>query len=344
MRRFSPTVIGIFVFGGLLISVAAIAYVASGRLFSNRTQYVCYFTGSVNGLKVGAAVKFKGVELGRVVAIRLSLPGPNENPVPAWKINPNNIALPVVIELEQRLLLRKGGGAVDFGNRDNLRAAIREGLRAQLASESLLTGVLYVDLDFLPGTPFTLYQLPNSTIAEIPTRPADLEMLQKKLMEALRDIEKLNLGALVDSGTRAMDAVATLAADPDLPKTIASLHATLEDARTTLTQARSAIGDAKLAVGDLRRLMGRVETEFGPMELKITKTLDHVDKTLNIASTTLEGVGTVVNPTAPPIVELNRTLIEVREAAANLADLSRMLNRNPSVLIRGRYIPDEDKK
>ena len=76
----------------------------------------------------------------------------------------------------------------------------------------------------------------------------------------------------------------------------------------------------------------------------MTATLDHVDKTLATANTTLERVGTVINPTAPPVVELNRTLVEVREAAANLADLSRMLNRNPSVLIRGRYIPDEEKK
>ncbi|HEV3112192.1 MAG TPA: MlaD family protein [Candidatus Binataceae bacterium] len=343
MRRFSPTAIGIFVFGGLLISFAAIAYVASGRLFSDKTQYVCYFTGSVNGLKVGAAVKFKGVELGRVVAIRLSLAKPGENRVPAWKINPNNIALPVVIELEQRQLLRKGS-SVDFGNRDNLRAAIREGLRAQLAMESLLTGLLYVDLDFLPGTPYTLYEPPDSALSEIPTRPADLEMLQKKLMEAVRDIEKLNLSALVDSGTRAMNAVATLAADPELPKTIASLHTTLGDAQSTIIEARSAINNAKAAVGDMRKLMARVETEFGPMERKITDTLDHVDKTLATANTTLEGVGTVVNPTAPPIVELNRTLVAVREAATNLADLSRMLDRNPSILIRGRYFPDEDKK
>ena len=147
MRRFSPTAIGIFVFGGLLISVAAIAYVASGRLFSNRTKYVCYFTGSVNGLKVGAAVKFKGVELGHVVAIRLSLAQAGVEPLPAWKINPNNVALPVVIELEERQLLRKGG-LVDFGTRDKLREAIREGLRAQLSLESFLTGLLYVDLDF----------------------------------------------------------------------------------------------------------------------------------------------------------------------------------------------------
>ncbi len=343
MRRFSPTAIGIFVFGGLLISVAAIAYVASGRLFSNRTRYVCYFTGSVNGLKVGAAVKFKGVELGQVTAIMLSLAKPGERRTPAWKINPNNIALPVVIEIEQHQLLRKGG-SVDFGNRANLRAGIKEGLRAQLSMESLLTGLLYVDLDFYPGTPFTLYERPDSDLAEIPTRPADLERFQKKLMEAVRDIQKLDIGALVDSATRAMNAVATLATNPDLPKTIVSLDTTLGEARSTLTQARSAVTDAKGAIGDMRKLMTRVETEFGPMESKITKTLDHVDKTLDTANATLEGVGSVVNPTAPPIVELNRTLVELREAAANLADLSRMVNRNPSILIRGRYIPDEDKK
>ncbi len=343
MRRFSPTAIGIFVFGGLLISLSAIAYVASGRLFSHSTQYVCYFTGSVNGLKIGAAVKFKGVELGRVVAVRLSLNRPGERRVPAWKINPNNIALPVIIELEQRQLLRKGG-SVDFGNRSNLRAAIKEGLRAQLSMESLLTGLLYVDLDFHPGTPYTLYEPQDSEIAEIPSRPTDLELFQKKLMQTVEDIQKIDIGALVDSATKALNSVAVLASNPELPKTITSLDATLGEARTTLVQARSAISDAKGAIGEMRQLLTRVETDFGPMERKVTDTLDHVDRTLTTANTTLEGVGSVVNPTAPPIVELNRTLVQVREAADNLADLSRMLNRNPSVLIRGRYIPNEDKK
>jgi len=269
---------------------------------------------------------------------------PGEKRVPPWKINPNNIALPVVIELEQRQLLRKGG-SVDFSNRDNLRAAIHEGLRAQLSMESLLTGLLYVDLDFYPGTPFTLYEAQDSAIPEIPTRSTDLERFQRKLMQTISDLQKANIGALVDSATRAMDAVATLAANPDLPKTIASLKSTLADAHSTMVEARSALIDAKGALGDARKLLTRVETDFGPMEHKFTGVLDRAEKTLATANTTLEGIGTVVNPTAPPIVELNRTLVEVRQAAANLADLSRMLNRNPSVLIRGRYIPaDEEQK
>jgi paraquat-inducible protein B len=169
-------------------------------------------------------------------------------------------------------------------------------------------------------------------------------MFQKRLEQAVEDFQKIDVGALVDSTTRAMNSVALLTSNPDLPKAIASLNHTLEEARSTMAQARSAIAEAKQAVGDVRQLVTRVETDFGPMEQKVSRTLDHVDKTLASANTTLEGVGNVVNPTAPPMVELNRTLVEVREAAANLADLSRMLNRNPSVLIRGRYIPSEDRK
>jgi paraquat-inducible protein B len=343
MRRFSPTAIGVFVFSGLIIAVAAIGYVASGRLFSHTTQYVCYFTGSVNGLKVGASVKFKGVELGRVVAVRLSLAGAGEQRVPPWKINPNNIALPVVIELEQRQLLRKGG-SVDFGNRANLQEAIREGLRAQLSMESFLTGLLYVDLDFYPGTPFTLYQAADSAIPEIPTRPTDLERIQRKLMQTIGDLQRVNIAAFVDSATRAMNAVATVASDPNVPNAVASLNVTLTQAQAIMTQVHDTLTNAQGAITEMRQLVTKADNGLGPLQQQVTQTLGHVDQTLATANTTLAGIGTVVNPTAPPIVELNRTLVEVREAAANLNDLSRMLDRNPSVLIRGRYIPDEDNK
>jgi paraquat-inducible protein B len=343
MRRFSPTAIGVFVFGSLIITIAAIGYVASGRLFSSTTKYVCYFTGSVNGLKVGASVKFKGVELGRVVAVRMSLAAPGEQRVPPWKINPNNIALPVVIELEERQLLRKGG-PVDFGNRANLHEAIQEGLRAQLSMESFLTGLLYVDLDFYPGTPFTLYQPADSAIPEIPTRPTDLERIQHKLMQTIGDLQKVNFVALVDAGTRAMNAVANLASDPDIPQAVASLKVTLGQVQSMMTQAHGTLNDAQTAIDQMRVLLTNANNGIDPMERRISQTLANVDKTLATANNTLEGIGTVVNPTAPPIVELNRTLVQVREAAANLNDLSRTLDRNPSVLIRGRYYPDEDNR
>ena len=72
-QRVSPTLIGAFVLGALLLAVTAVVVIGSGRYFRRTSPFVLYFPGSVNGLRVGAAVKFRGVEIGSVEDIRLTL-------------------------------------------------------------------------------------------------------------------------------------------------------------------------------------------------------------------------------------------------------------------------------
>jgi hypothetical protein len=70
-QRANPVRIGIFVIGGLVILAAAVVILGSGRLFQRTHALVSYFDGSVNGLRAGASVKFKGVEVGTVDRIRI---------------------------------------------------------------------------------------------------------------------------------------------------------------------------------------------------------------------------------------------------------------------------------
>ena len=72
-KRANPAFVGAFVIGAIALAIAAVALLGSGSLFRNTHQFVCFFDGNVNGLRVGALVKFKGVEIGEVRQILLSL-------------------------------------------------------------------------------------------------------------------------------------------------------------------------------------------------------------------------------------------------------------------------------
>ena len=72
-KKISPTLIGVFVVGAVALIVIAILVFGSGRLFRQSRDFVLYFDNSVNGLRVGAPVKFKGVEIGQVKRIKLRL-------------------------------------------------------------------------------------------------------------------------------------------------------------------------------------------------------------------------------------------------------------------------------
>ena len=58
-KRISPTAIGIFVVGSFALAIAAVVVVGAGNLFKRPERFVCLFPGNVNGLRLGAPVKFR---------------------------------------------------------------------------------------------------------------------------------------------------------------------------------------------------------------------------------------------------------------------------------------------
>src|SRR5713101_2535176 len=72
-KRVSPAVIGAFVVASFAILIVALIVVGSGRMFIKPVRFVCMFQGNLNGLKVGAPVKVRGVQIGTVSSIELRL-------------------------------------------------------------------------------------------------------------------------------------------------------------------------------------------------------------------------------------------------------------------------------
>src|SRR5208282_2328250 len=122
-------------------------------LFANRAQafnppprnpqtYRLVFKGSVRGLSPGAPVEFRGIPVGEVADIRAQI-----------DLKTFQFSVPVIIHLDpQRLgvkLVDIGSGAdLETMRRKLVDALVAHGVRAQMRTGNLLTGALYVDLDF----------------------------------------------------------------------------------------------------------------------------------------------------------------------------------------------------
>jgi paraquat-inducible protein B len=223
-------------------------------LFPNRNEamkrpdtvvesYVMVFKESVRGLPIGAPVDLRGVTVGEVTKINVELDE-----------HKKEFAMPVEIQFYPERLRAHYRNKSDQGlvldSHALLNALVKNGLRAQLQSSSLLTGQLFIALDFFPKAPPAKMNWSKDP-PEFPTIPASLEQLQATLMQILQKIEKMPLEELaVDARQTIQTLDATLkSADNILRQVDASVvpevRTTLDDVKKTLDELRNTLGSAK---------------------------------------------------------------------------------------------------
>ena len=152
-KKANPKTIGAFVLGAIVLVMGGIVFFASGTLFQEKTIAVAFFDGSVKGLNVGAPINFRGARIGTVTGVGVVI----EKDL--------DIKIPVTLQIEPD---RAQDRRDDVPSSDALRLLIDRGLRAQLETQSFVTGQLNVALDFHPDTPVELHS-EDPEILEIPT-------------------------------------------------------------------------------------------------------------------------------------------------------------------------------
>jgi paraquat-inducible protein B len=317
-KRASPALVGAFVLGALVLAVAGLAVFGSGKLFRRTTQFVMVFGGSVNGLSVGAPVKFRGVQVGSVTQILLSLPG----------MTLPELRIPVFIEIDQDLVSNLGG-IINPAEPTSLAALIDQGLRAQLQLESIVTGVLFVELDLFPGAPMNLFLPKDSGYLEIPTQPTLLQEASQTAADLIAKLRDVDFDGLVTSIRDAARSVGELAGSPELRQTLTAAREAMVSARDTLTELRPHIP----------QFAGSVDSASGRLQGSLKRfdaTLGSLDTALGSLDTTLGSVNRLVDPRAPLVYQLTTTLGDLGAAAKSVRELAEYLDRNPSAIIRGR--------
>jgi paraquat-inducible protein B len=317
-KKIHPALVGAFVVGALALVVTAVVIFGSGRLFRRTHEFVLYFNSSVNGLRVGAPVKFRGVEIGSVKNILLRLD-------PDTKFR----AIPVIIEIDEQKVAKRGGQGAALSDPEANKALIDQGLRGQLQMESFVTGLLYVGLDFIPGSPATVYQAAGGAYPEIPTLPTALERAQDVATQVLAKLQELDLKALVESATQAVEGVNRLVSSPTFKSAAQSIEQTMPKVEEALASVRSLTTTLDANVKTLSDDLQQTTAEA-------RQTLKQASAAMQQLETTVTNMQALVSTDSPTFYEMSKGLRELSAAARSLRLLANYLERNPRALLFGK--------
>ena len=164
-------------------------------LYTDHIDYLMFFKDSIRGLQPGAPLEFRGIRLGTVSKVPFFSPNMRQ-------VFNNDYRIPVLVRIEPERLKAQLGEDTDVGA--HLEQLLKRGLRASLKTGNLVTGALYVDLDFYTKEPpitgvreFNGYQI-------IPTVSGGLAQIQQRLMEALDKINNLPLNPMIEQATNTL--------------------------------------------------------------------------------------------------------------------------------------------
>jgi paraquat-inducible protein B len=321
----NPKLIGAFVVGAVILAAAALGILGSGKLFHHAIQFVLYFPSSVEGLNAGAPVKFKGVEVGRVSRILLNLDRPEMS----------DAQIPVFIDLDMDKVIKKGGPP-DLEDPAVVGSFISHGLRAELESQSLLTGQLFIELDFHPEIPAHFVQPPGYRFREIPTIQNSLERTGLVAEDVLDQLRRANLPALVHSAVQALDSVHALIESPVVKADLTAVGVTLRHADQAIANLDKTASRLEQKVEPLAASFDATAAETRRTVARAELAITHADAAIDQLQSTLTAVRAQVEPDSPVSHELLRTLSETAAAARSVRQLADYLQLNPSSLVLGR--------
>jgi paraquat-inducible protein B len=328
-RQANPRLIGAFLFVAGLLLLVIFALIGSLRTFNSRKTFVVYFKGSVNNLNVGAKVKWKGVPVGQVSDVRIR-----------WNQDVFSTEIPVFIEID---LARLG---LELDDKEELKREIAAGLRARLEMESLISGMLYIQLNYVENTDKPVFHEKEPIYPELPAAPSPFDELGNLAFKiaynvSCIDFKKIsdNLNASLEKMNKVMDGL-----DAE------GISRSVKSAANSVTSLAGSpkimelLDNASQTVTSIRNLSASLETMSKPLPGQVEAISARAQKTLESIDETSSQLRAAMADDSDTVVSLNEALREMAAAARSARELTDFIERNPNALIMGRQASPEEKK
>ena len=303
VRHASSRALGLFVTIGIILGVVAIIWVGASKYFEKGDRYVTFFNESVQGLQQDSAVKYRGVDVGRVEGIRVA---------------PDNRLIEVVMKIRLREEVEKNNVA-------SLRAVG-------------ITGIVFIELDRRdPEEPDLSPRIDfASEYPIIPSRPSQLRQIFSGIDEIVEKIKQIDLEGLSKSITHSAKAAEDLLAGPRTQKVLANL----ESISVNLDQTMARV-EKITAEGNLEGIVDETRAALVEARSLIAVTRDEL-KALRLAETaekTNRLVDSLSRTSRTTARDLQVMSDNMKRSSETLERLVERLESNPSDLLFSKPPP-----
>jgi paraquat-inducible protein B len=330
-KNASPTLIGLFTLGGLLIAATALVLLGAGKFLEKTTNVMLYFDKSADGLLVGSEVRFGGVRIGRVSSINV-LVDPKEN----RKI------IPILVELSTKQLAAAGattGGGIDFTTDEGVQKAVASGLRARMKQMSFVTGQLNIEFDIVPNSKGLVFEPTiKPPYPVVPTIGTELDALMLSISDGLKKLEQIEVTGLVKdlrnvltSAKTQLDGMRMKEINDNLVGITADVHSLTGNPKLS-----SAIDSLEIALLNLKDLTAKANKGIDPLLVDLDKVLQEASSALVQFEAASADIAKAANPKAPVLLRLQLVLEEAERASRAIKELANDLKRNPNSLLLGK--------
>ncbi len=332
-KKANPAAIGVFVVCAFTLAILSVVIFGSGALFSKTEKFVLYFEDSINGLDIGAPVKFKGVRIGQVTDIRIRFNQDDESP-----------HVPVIIQIDVDRLKNTLGVDVNLDQEDEYRVQVQQqGLRGQLQQGSFVTGMLFIELDYYPDAgPAYFIQQQNEVgeleYKEIPTVSSGLTEVIKKVTTMVDKISKIDFQGIgqraEDLLTRLDDGVAEIQFKAINDKAVELLNNL--DEITEDPKWKEVAGNLNSTLEDGKKFINSLDKDVDELVTDLKKTLDSARVTLGKIDLLAENLDNMFEPDSPLRYQIGNALTELSDSMRAIRVLADYLERNPDALLTGK--------
>jgi paraquat-inducible protein B len=324
IAKMRATFIGVFVLAGCALAVLMVIAFGGRNLFAASLKYRLYFDKSVKGLSIGSPVMFRGVRVGQVSDIRLAYRDPiDEESAKSWPIE-------VTIELQPNALgARVGwqdklpeGIRARFFEKDNLQnvrhflqhMVEEEGLRAQLQSLSLLTGQLFMELNFYPESPWSEQMRKELENGILPVQISPIERLKQSFIK--RDFDNH-----LDTVIIVMQELGTFVSEGKFRKLLDDLSSSTSHARQMLANGTRDLSPVMRQAGAilvlLEEVLSKVNEGFTPI---LDSAQDSIREIVQQTNKVSEQVGELTKTTRSFVERLESITVEKEPDLSALID------------------------